>query len=106
MGERGRRLTNAFVAALELCEHLREGTGFCTALADLKFQIETLEDGYPEWHSASLLRGLRDEGRDYPAFRAVSESARGRLVDTESFREFGKRTRPRVVVEPLLDRPA
>ena len=53
MGERGRRLTDAFVAALELREHLREGTDFCTALTDLRLQIGTLEDGYPEWHPVS-----------------------------------------------------
>ncbi len=48
MKQRGRRLTDAFVAALELREHFREGTDFCTALTDLTFQIKTLEDGYPE----------------------------------------------------------
>ncbi|WP_049972699.1 transposase [Haladaptatus cibarius] len=53
MEQRGRRLTDAFVAALGLREHLREGTDFCTALTDLTLQIETLEDGYPEWHPAS-----------------------------------------------------
>mgnify|MGYP000014703099 FL=1 len=53
MEQRGRRLTDAFVAALELRKHLREGTAFCDALTDLKLQIETLEDGYPEWHPAS-----------------------------------------------------
>jgi hypothetical protein len=53
MEQRGRRLTDAFVAALELRKHLREGTAFCEALTDLKLQIETLEDGYPEWHPAS-----------------------------------------------------
>nr|WP_211250897.1 hypothetical protein [Haladaptatus cibarius] len=50
MVQRGRRLTDAFVAALELCKNLREGTDFCTALTDLTYQIETLEDGYPKWH--------------------------------------------------------
>ena len=50
MVQRGRRLTDAFVAALELRKNLREGTSFCTALADLTLQIETLEDGYPKWH--------------------------------------------------------
>lgn len=53
MEERGRRLTDAFVAALELREHLGEGTDFCTALAGLRFQIGTLEDGYPVWHPSS-----------------------------------------------------
>jgi len=53
MEQRGRRLTDAFVAALELRKRLREGTDFCTALADLRLQIEMLEDGYPEWHPAS-----------------------------------------------------
>jgi hypothetical protein len=53
MEQRGRRLTDAFVAALELRKHLREGTAFCVALTDLELQIETLEDGYPEWHPAS-----------------------------------------------------
>jgi hypothetical protein len=53
MEQRGRRLTDAFVAALELRKHLREGTAFCDALTDLELQIETLEDGYPEWHPAS-----------------------------------------------------
>ena len=52
MEQRGRRLTDAFVAALELRKHLREGTDFCAALTDLELQIETLEDGYPEWHPA------------------------------------------------------
>lgn len=53
MEQRGRRLTDAFVAALELRKHLREGTGFCTALAGLRLQIEMLKDRYPEWHPAS-----------------------------------------------------
>lgn len=53
MEERGRQLTDAFVASLELRKHLREGTDFCAALTDLRLQIETLEDGYPEWHPAS-----------------------------------------------------
>ncbi|CQR53042.1 MULTISPECIES: transposase [Haloferax] len=52
MEQRGRRLTDAFVAALELRKHLREGTAFCDALTVLKLQIETLEDDYPEWHPA------------------------------------------------------
>ncbi|MFC7130623.1 transposase [Haloferax chudinovii] len=52
MEQRGRRLTDAFVAALELRKHLRKGTAFCGALTDLKLQIETLDDGYPEWHPA------------------------------------------------------
>jgi len=46
MEQRGHRLTDAFVAALELRKHLREGTDFCTALADLRLKIEMLEDGY------------------------------------------------------------
>ncbi len=59
MVQRGRRLTDAFVAALELRKHLREGTDFCTALTDLRLQIETLEDGYPAWHPASYsFRGM------------------------------------------------
>ncbi|WP_227378029.1 transposase [Haladaptatus halobius] len=53
MTQRGRRLTDAFVAALELRKCLRGGTDFCTAFSDLRFQIETLEDGYPKWHPAS-----------------------------------------------------
>ncbi|ODR80085.1 transposase [Haladaptatus sp. W1] len=52
MVQRGRRLTDAFVAALELRKHLRKGTAFCAALTDLELQIETLKDGYPEWHPA------------------------------------------------------
>lgn len=52
MEQRGRRLTDAFVAALELRKHLRKGTAFCSALTDLKLQIKTLDDGYPEWHPA------------------------------------------------------
>ncbi len=36
MEQRGRRLADAFVAALELHEHLREGTGFYEALTDLE----------------------------------------------------------------------
>jgi len=62
MEQRGHRLTDAFVAALELRKHLREGTDFCTALADLRLKIEMLEDGYPEWHPVS-----------YP-FRGISSS--------------------------------
>jgi hypothetical protein len=53
MEQRGRRLTDAFVAALELRKHLREGIAFCDALTDLELKIETLEDAYPEWHPAS-----------------------------------------------------
>lgn len=53
MVSRVQRLTDAFVAALELRKHLREGTDFCTALTDLRLQIETLEDGYPACHPAS-----------------------------------------------------
>ena len=41
MEQRGRRLTDAFVAALELRKHLREGTAFCDALTNLELQIET-----------------------------------------------------------------
>ena len=59
MEQRGRRLTDAFVAALELRKHLREGADLCTALTDLRLQIETLDDGYPEWHPASYpFRGM------------------------------------------------
>jgi hypothetical protein len=59
MEQRGHRLTDAFVAALELRKHLREGTDFCTALADLRLKIEMLEDGYPEWHPVSYpFRGM------------------------------------------------
>jgi hypothetical protein len=50
MVQRGRRLTDAFVAALVLRKHLREGTELCTALTNLELQIKTLKDGYPEWH--------------------------------------------------------
>lgn len=32
MGDRDRRSTDAFVAALELRKHLREGMEFCTPL--------------------------------------------------------------------------
>ncbi len=59
MEQRGRRLTDAFVAALELRNYFREGVDFCTALADLRLQIEMLNDGYPEWHPASYpFRGI------------------------------------------------
>jgi hypothetical protein len=36
MKQRGQRLTDAFVAALELHKRLREGINFCTALTDLR----------------------------------------------------------------------
>lgn len=52
MKKRGRRLTDAFVAALELRKHLREGTDICAALTDFRLQIKTLEDEYPEWYPA------------------------------------------------------
>lgn len=45
-------MTDVFVPARQIREHLREGTDFCTALTDLRLQTETLEDGYPEWHPA------------------------------------------------------
>ena len=35
MEQHGRRLTDAFVAVLELRKHFREGTDFCTAPTDL-----------------------------------------------------------------------
>lgn len=52
MEQRGCRLTDAIAAALQLREHLREGTVLYTALTDLRLQIETLKDGYQEWHPA------------------------------------------------------
>jgi len=45
MEQRGRRLTDAFVAALELRKRLREGTDFCTALADLRLKSRCSKTG-------------------------------------------------------------
>ncbi|MFC7164953.1 transposase [Halospeciosus flavus] len=59
MVSRGQRLTDAFVAALELRKLLRKGAAFCDVFADLELRIETLEDGYPEWHPAPYsFRGM------------------------------------------------
>lgn len=53
MQVRAARMTDAFLAGLDIQEHLQFGKSLIETFEELEIRTDNLEDGYPKWHPAS-----------------------------------------------------